>query len=62
MSNIDALAKGALVDLPDSRDFTVKPALMGAAPVDWATGYTVPEQMPVNDQGSSESCVAQSWS
>ncbi|MGI8470303.1 MAG: hypothetical protein ACR2N3_17830 [Pyrinomonadaceae bacterium] len=59
--DIDNVGKGALPDLPDDRDYMVDKDILGAATVDWSKEFRLPEPPP-EDQGSSDSCVAQSWS
>jgi hypothetical protein len=58
---IETFGKGALPDLPDSRDFKAAPVLAALPPVNWNIPFQLPD--PGNeDQGTSESCVAQSTS
>ena len=58
---IENLPKGALLDSPDERDYKVTSEMMGAVAVDWSREFRLPD--PGNeDQGSSDSCVAQAWS
>src|SRR6185503_9305343 len=57
--NIDDLGKGAVKDTEDIRDFRLE--IMGAAQVDWSKEFRLPE-IPGEDQGSSDSCVAHAWS
>jgi hypothetical protein len=58
---IEDYGKGALPDTSDKRDFKVTPEMLGAVTVDWSKEFRQPD--PGNeDQGSSDSCVAQAWS
>jgi hypothetical protein len=58
---IDQLGKGCVPDVPDARDFSAEPLMGASAPVDWNTGLRLPDPGH-EDQGSSDSCVAQAWS
>lgn len=58
---IENLPKGALPDPEDKRDFLTTDQMMGAVNVDWSKEFRLPEP-PQEDQGSSDSCVAQSAS
>jgi len=55
------LGTGAIVDMPDSRDYQYAFVAAGAAPVDWSQEFRLPEP-PDENQGSSDSCVAHSSS
>lgn len=57
---IEDFGKGAIPDKPDPRDFKFED-VMGAAQVDWSKDFQLPRP-PANDQGISDSCVAQAWS
>jgi hypothetical protein len=57
---IEQFGKGAIPDTPDPRDFKFED-VMGAAHVDWLRPFQLPHP-PANDQGPSDSCVAQAWS
>lgn len=58
--NIEQLPKGALPDPEDKRDYKIE-AVGALLPVDWSVEFRLPD--PGNeDQGSSDSCVAQAWS
>lgn len=61
MTNISQLGKGCLPDSPDVRDFKITPEMMGAVNIDWTIPFLLPEPPPEN-QGISDSCVAQAWS
>src|SRR5204862_183203 len=51
----------ALRDLEDPRDFRAEPILSASPPVDWSSPFKLPD--PGNeDQGTSNSCVAQAFS
>lgn len=60
MSEIEHLGKGAIPDSPDARDFKA-PEVFGAAQVNWAVDFMLPEP-PNEDQNGSGSCVGQAWS
>lgn len=55
------MGTGALPDRPDSRDLKYVFIAAGAAPIDWSQEFRLPEP-PNENQGSSDSCVAQSTS
>lgn len=58
--NIENLPKGALPDPVDDRDYRIE--ALGAAPqVDWSKEFRLPNPGD-EDQGTSDSCVAQAWS
>ena len=58
---IENLPKGALPDSPDDHDYKVTSEMIGEVTVDWTKIFRLPD--PGNeDQGSSDSCVAQAWS
>ncbi len=57
---IETLPKGALKDKPDSRDLKLN-LMAGSVTVDWSREFRLPAP-PDEDQDSSDSCVAQSWS
>jgi hypothetical protein len=54
---IENLGKGAVKDSEDQRDYKV----MGASIVDWSKEFRLPNPGD-EDQGTSDSCVAQAWS
>lgn len=56
--NINDLGKGAVKDLPDSRDYQ---APMGAVNVDWSKEFRLPEP-PQSDQANADCCVGEAWS
>jgi len=57
---------GFIKDVPDSRDFKTRELFGAPEPFDWAVGFDIEQDLgitlPVNDQGSSQSCVGQSKS
>jgi hypothetical protein len=55
---IENLGKGCLPDKPDERDYQIT---FAAPLVDWSQEYRLPNPGD-EDQGSSDSCVAQAWS
>lgn len=57
---IQNVGKGALPDSLDERDLRAEPVL-GAIPIDWTKQFLLPNPGD-EDQGQSESCVAQAWS
>lgn len=58
--NIEDLPKGCIPDTPDERDFKIE-SLGALRPVDWNTDFRVQDPGD-EDQGTSDSCVAQAWS
>lgn len=59
--DINQLGMGVLPDPPDERDYKYEEVAAVAPPVDWAKEFRLPEPRDEN-QGSSDSCVAQSTS
>lgn len=57
---IENLPKGCIPDSPDKRDYIAEEVL-GATIIDWGKGFKLPAP-PDEDQGTSDSCVAQAWS
>jgi len=58
---IENVFKGAIPQPEDARDLAAEPALSGAAPINWSQEFRLPD--PGNeDQGTSNSCVAQAFS
>lgn len=58
---IETFGKGAIPDLPDDRDLLAAPHLGALPPIDWTKEFRLPDPGD-EDQGSSDSCVAQSSS
>src|SRR5215216_5705526 len=56
---IENLGKGAVEDPIDERDYKI--AMGALPPVDWSTPFILPNPGD-EDQGTSDSCVAQAWS
>jgi hypothetical protein len=61
IKRIQDLPKGARRDPVDRRDFSVHFAAPAPTPVDWGNGSGLPRPTLI-DQGSSDCCVACSWS
>src|SRR5947209_7957440 len=57
---IENLGKGCIPDPEDERDFKAEP-IMGSVQIDFTKEFRLPNPGD-EDQGSSESCVAQAWS
>ena len=65
MFNTKNKGKGLIVRGPDPRDVKFKDFIpLGATPIDWNKGFDLRDlfNLRIEDQGSSSSCVSQSWS
>ena len=66
MIDVSKKGKGALVRGEDPRDVPYSSLIFGAPVVNWDKGFDVEENLGIkvriDDQGSSQSCVAQAWS
>lgn len=58
---IQDLPKGALPDVHDERDFLAEPLMAALPPIAWDKEFRLPNPGD-EDQGTSDSCVAQAWS
>lgn len=58
----EQFGKGALRDVPDSRDYTWEEIGFSSAPFDWSVGYDVEKEvgkLTIKDQNGSYSCGGQ---
>jgi len=60
------IQNGAIIDIPDSRDYQWSEIGKSSTPFDWNKGYDVEEELgfkiPVKSQGNSSSCGGQAFS